>query len=520
MVEETSSLDLPEAFPASATLDRNVVSVAKGGGITFAGQIFLAASRFVLAVLMARLLGAKQYGLYSLTISVGAIAGGLALLGLDAALVRYVAIAAGRRDETRLWGALQVCMGLSLFASVVISTGLFALAYPIAEQTFGDPQLAPLLQLMSVIVPFLTLSDMLAGAHRGFKRMDYPALAQSVVQPMVRLVLVLVLALVGLNAALAVIIYGVADASASVVMLYYLNKQFRLKRPLRAAKREPRVILGFSVPIMLSDMMLRVRDNVQILLLGRLGTATSVGIFSVASQLNMFGGLFSSSINTSAKPVVAELHDRGDRQQLGHLYQTAAKWSLMTQLPMFLIIVLFSEQILSLFGKSFTDGATALVILACADLVNVGTGMGGTIIDMTGHTRLKLFNSIQRLILYVVLDLLLIPRWGLVGAATVVLITEFIINLLRLLEVYFLFRLWPYNRSALKPVAAAAAALAGALIVNRWFPADAGLIFLGINVAAVFAIYVGVTLLLGLSAEDRLMLSRFYQRARRILPGR
>ncbi len=513
MVDESGSINISDTLQPS-TFERNILVVAKGGGITYAGKLILAGSRFVTAVLLARLLGAEQYGLYILALSVGTLAAGLAILGLDDAVIRFVAIAAGRRDEGRVWGALQVCVGISLFLSVLVSTGLFALAYPIAEQVFHEPRLAPLLQFTSLIVPFLTLSDVLAGANRGFKKMEYPVIAQNIAQPMIRLILIGALAIIGLSAVQAVITYGLADFSASIIMLYFLNKQFALRRPLRTARRETRTILSFAVPYWLSGLLATFRGSIQALLLGTLSTVKGVGIFSIVDQLNAFGGQFASSITISVKPIVAELHDHGDRAQLGRIYQTTTRWSLAVQIPIFLALVLLPTAILSIFGKSFTDGAAALAVLALADLINVGTGMCGTLIDMTGHTKLKLANSIIRLVLYLGLGILLVPRWGVLGSAVAALVGEGTINVLRLIEVYILFRLWPYNRSILKPIAAGVLALISVLIIGMWLAAGASLLYTVIQVAVIFGVYLGANLLLGLSPEDREMLARVYRRAR------
>lgn len=495
-------------------LEGNIINVAKGGGITFAAKLFLSASRFLIAVLLARMLGAEQYGLYSLALSAAALCAGFALLGMDAALVRHVAIAASRRDEAGLWGALQVGVGASLAASVLLSVGLYAMAYPIAERLFAEPALAPLLQLVSAIVPLLTLSDTLSSASRGFKRMDYSALAQFVAQPVVRLVLTLALALLGLDAGAAVLIFGVSNGVAALMLLYFLNRQFALRRPLRAARRDTRAIMGFSLPFWISSLITTFQGNVQTLLVGSLSSIAGAGVFAMADQLNSLGNLFSSSINISARPLIAELHDRGDRRQLGEVYQTAAKWALSVNLPIFLAMVLFAEPILAIFGEEFTAGATALVILACANLVNVGTGMGGIILDMAGYTRLKLINSIVRLVLHLSLDLLLIPRYGIVGAAVTVLIAEGVINLVRLLQVFVLLRLLPYNRSFAKPFAAGAAALLSVLAVGGWLPGAPSLVATLLLGALLFAVYSGVTLLLGLSPLERTMLSRVQQRMR------
>lgn len=506
-----------EARPADAQapeLERNIVAVASGGGITFAAKLFLTASRFALAVLLARLLGAHDYGLYSLALSAAAIGAGVALLGMDAALVRYVAINAGRRDEAGVWGALQVGLGASLLASVAVSAGMFALAYPIAARVFGEPALAPLLQLSGAIVPLLTMADVLASASRGFRRMDYAALAQFIAQPIVRLALTLALALLGMSPAAAVVVYGLASGAAALILLVALNRQFALRRPLRAARRETGAIMGFALPFWMSGLITTFQGNLQTLLVGALGSIAGAGVFAMADALNSLGNLFSSSINTSARPVIAELYDRDERAQLGAIYQTAAKWALTVNLPIFLASVLYPAQLLAIFGEDFTVGARALAILACANLANVGTGMGGIILDMAGYSRLKLINTIVRLTLHLGLNIALIPRWGIDGAALAVLIAEGTLNLIRLVQVFVLMRLLPYSRGFAKPIAAGLLALASALLAGGLLPAEPGPLATLALVLLLCAVYGGAIMLMGLSPLERSMLARVGRRAR------
>jgi O-antigen/teichoic acid export membrane protein len=299
--------------------------------------------------------------------------------------------------------------------------------------------------------------------------------------------------------------------------LYFINKRFPLKRPLRLARWDLRAMLAFSTPVWMSDLLVKFHNNIQTLILGSLNTIVNVGIFSVANQITSVSGQFSSSLNISAKPVIAELHDRRDFKQMGHIYQTANKWALMVQLPVFLIMVFFPTQILSFFGKSFTGGAVALSILALADLVSVGTGMGGVIIDMTGYTKLKLLNSVIRLVTYLGLDLLLIPRWGIIGAAVAALLGESVINILRLIQVFFLFRLLPYNWSFVKPITASLLAVASALIIRSWLPPDSSLPLAIVNMGIILAVYSGASLLMGFSPEELTMLARIRQRARKMM---
>jgi O-antigen/teichoic acid export membrane protein len=504
--------------PPPAKSDQNILTVAKGGGIVFAGNLFEYGSRFVIGIVLARLLGAEQLGLCNLAMSVASIAAGLALLGLPSAMVRYVSLFRSRRDMAGLWGTLQLGLGLTSIVSVSMGIGLFVLADPIAEHVFHESRLVPLLRVISLVVPFSALSSIVAAATQGFKKMHYAVIGQHITQPAIRLLLVVALAVVvGLNAKTALAAFGVAVTIAFIMLFYFLNTLFPLKRPLRTARRDPREMLRFSLPVYLSSLISVFGGNIKTMLLGALNTATSVGIFAVASQINTIGQMFHGGIATASAPIVSDLYDRGEQEQLGRFYQTVTKWSFTLNLPLFLAVLLFPVPILSIFGRSFVGGAVALIILAWANLVNTGTGICGTVLNMTGNTSLRLVNSLFTFAVTIGLNILLIPRWGLIGAATASLAAAVTVNLLGLSQVFILFRLLPYDLSFAKPIAAGLVALAAAWGMRQLLPIQTNLFYLAMNVIFLFAVHAGMILLLGLSQEDRAVLDRVGRRMRAVV---
>jgi O-antigen/teichoic acid export membrane protein len=321
------------------------------------------------------------------------------------------------------------------------------------------------------------------------------------------------LALLGLNVFMASIVFGLSELAATLALIYLLHKQFSFKRPIREARRDTREIFTFALPFWMSGLLSKFRKNIQAVLLGTLDTVTGVGVFAIVSSINLVGRISYQSIIASVKPFLAELYSQGNIKQMGQLYQTTTRWTLMTNLPIFLIMVLFPEQLLIIFGESFVVGASALAILAYAELANAGTGICGSIIDMTGYTQLKLVNSVVWVLLLSVTNVLLIPPWGVMGAAVATLISTTVINLLRVAEVWFLLRLQPYNRTFLKPVAAGVGTYLCARLLSQWFSADATLVHAILHIAFVLIVYSGLILLLRLTPEDKTVLLRMNDRA-------
>jgi O-antigen/teichoic acid export membrane protein len=352
------------------------------------------------------------------------------------------------------------------------------------------------------------MSDTLIGAVRGFKNMEYPVIAKFIVQPIIRLVLIGIAVMFGLRVIHAVAIFFVGELVAALIIFYYLNKLFSLARPISAARADVNEIAKFAIPDWLAGLMDTFRGNIQALLIGALGSFTGVGIFTVSDQLNTIGRDFYSSINTASKPYIAELHDRNEHDKLQRIYQTTNKWSLLVNIPFFLILVLYPVQILSIFGKTFENGALALMIMACANLVDVGTGVGGAMLNMTGYTKLKLFNNIVSLVVSLALNVMLIPYFGVVGAALSALVVMAVLNTLRIVQVYRLLKLFPYNITFLKPLLAAIITGFVSYFLNKLYPIDSYLIHLAVHVSVLFAIFAFSIFILGLDPEDQQMVNR------------
>jgi O-antigen/teichoic acid export membrane protein len=162
---------------------------------------------------------------------------------------------------------------------------------------------------------------------------------------------------------------------------------------------------------------------------------------------------------------------------------------------------------LSIFGESYIGGASALIIIAWANLVNTGTGICGAMIDMSGNSKLKLVNSIVAVSSTLIINIVLIPIWGLIGAALAALASSIILNSLRVGEIYKLYQLQPYNWSYLKPILASSIALLVGLLFHYLLPFQDNIFMILINIVILLLAYFLLIYLLGFSKEDRMVLA-------------
>jgi O-antigen/teichoic acid export membrane protein len=500
----------------SSSSDAHILHAAKGVGFLGAGSMYSYGLGFLSSLLLARVLGAQGLGMYALGLTAAGLVSSLAALGLDDAMVRYLAIQRRARDEAGVIGTLQLGLGVSTLVGLAGGIGLLALAEPVATGIFDDPDLAPLMRVFGCIVPLMTVSNALVGAARGFKRMDVSALGEELVQTTVRLSLIAVLAIGGFDAVAAAIVFGVGDVTSSLTMVILLRRDTPLRAVFRrGARRDVRELLTFALPLWLAGALRKLRQNIETLLLGTLTAVASVGVYTVAAKVGFVGHAAYSAIIVSVKPNLAELHGTGDHEGLERLYRTATRWALLANIPFFLVTVLYADPLLRIFGTTFAAGSTALVILAVGELANAGTGVCGSVLDMTRHTGAKLINAVTWLVMLVGMNVLLIPRWGAVGAATATAVTTALVNGMRIWQVWVLERIQPYDRSFLKPVTAGAAAAAVGFGMRHQWP-DPHPLGTAAQALVVVATYTVAVTALRIAPEDRMVIRRVGRRARRL----
>jgi O-antigen/teichoic acid export membrane protein len=227
--------------------------------------------------------------------------------------------------------------------------------------------------------------------------------------------------------------------------------------------------------------------------------------------------MFFLAVGNISTPIIADFHSRGEIGQLKKLYQTTTKWMVMFNFPLFLTLVIFSKPLLSIFGSDFTYGSMALIIIAIGNLVYTGTGLGANILDMTNHTKVNSANSAFLVIVTITSDLLLIPRWGVIGAAAASAFSTVIVNVVCLIEVYVLLKMQPYELTMLKPILAGLIAAAMTFMLNQYIVLPT-LLYLLVGGTILWGSYALVLIILRFSEEDMLVINSFRARLKLLIP--
>jgi O-antigen/teichoic acid export membrane protein len=225
-------------------------------------------------------------------------------------------------------------------------------------------------------------------------------------------------------------------------------------------------LLAFASPLIVSNLFGIVAPRSDVLILGAWVTPEDVGVYSAAFQTSAILALIVGAIDTTVAPVMGGLLARDDGRGVETVYQVASRWLLMLALPLFLLMVFFRSEVLSLYGGRFVAGGDCLLLLACAQLFNSATGPAASVILMSGHSRKIMTVSVVVGTLLIAGNLILIPRFGILGGAIAVASCQILASVIRVAQVWRLRRILPWSWGMLKPIGAGVLALGLAGLVR------------------------------------------------------
>jgi O-antigen/teichoic acid export membrane protein len=325
------------------------------------------------------------------------------------------------------------------------------------------------LRVFSFQVPVLVLLRFLAGAATAANRFDFASKITNILSPAIFLVFLLLIGLryPGIYGTIAARI--LAQLAAVVCLVLFLTRRYpKVPKIQPVADNVFRDYLRLSMPLFFITMGYQLLRQMDTIMLGHFANERDVGIYSVALKISSFMLIGLEIALPIVAPLFSQFSETRNIELTEVLFTTVTKWLSYSGLVMFACIAIFRVELLHVFGKGFTVGATALLILAAGQLVNAGTGPTGVLLTMTGKQKWEVANTISMVAFNFLLNLVLIPPMGLIGAAIATAVSIATINGLKLLQVYMLFGLRAHNLKYLKGVVAIGGAGLIGYLLRSW----------------------------------------------------
>jgi O-antigen/teichoic acid export membrane protein len=515
-VEAVEDLDVSKPTRDIGGLGHNVSRLASGTGISILGRAVGRAGYTVSQVLLARLLGPANFGLYAIGWTLLCIAAVVAPLGLDQAVVRFGTHYYGQ-DKQKLKGALLHCIGYSLLSGLVLAIVCWWIAPWLALRVFHKPQLAGLLRGFALAIPLCSGAAVAAAATRITQRMKFSIIIDDFSRQGSAALMIVVLFLVGggLRGAVGAVVASFGVSLFVGLLLVWQIFRLDLSSDVNAESVH-REILSFSPTAFLAAAFGMLMLWIDRLVLAQFRPATDVGLYQAASQTTVLFEMILGALSMTVAPMIVELQRRHAQHQVEELYRISTKWALYLSAPLFLLLAFAARDfVVVVFGPGYAAGWLPLTILLCGQLANVGTGAVGLLLLMTGRERCWLLLNLGGFSANLVLALLLIPRFGIVGAAVSTAVSTTAFFSLTVIQVFQQLSIFPYDRRFLKILAAAAVSACVLFIVHSLVQTTP-LMRIGMVAIVGSGSFLAVLLMLRLDPEDRefLQLLRMQLRTR------
>ncbi len=487
--------------------ENDVRKVARGAGISFFGSLFGAGIYGLSHLIIARFLGAELFGIYSLGFAIFGVAEILSRIGLHEGAVRYVALYLGEGDYRRAKGVVFQSITFSFIVGVAIGAILFLSSGFIAERIFHNISINNVIKLFSLGVPFGASLIVALYVTRGFQKIRYFVGVRNFFNPLVNLSLIGVFYIAGFKLYGAICAWIISAVLSLVVTLFLINRELKVAKDVKPLFETSKLIT-FSLPLSISDFLFFLIMWTDALMLGYFKTEVEVGIYRVAVQIAFILTIFLRSFVTIFAPVISDLYNRNKRQQLENLFKITAKWISFLTLPACIIVAFLARDIMALFGDKFVLGSYVLVILIVAQLIRCSIGPARHMLIMSGHHKIILFNDIAVAGINVLLNFLLIPQYGMHGAAIATGISIVLMSFVQLVEVFHFLKMHSFKISFLKGLIAAGVCIVFLGFIKEYISEDIfqvkRLLIISCSTLIVYLISIFV---LKLDAEDKFVLS-------------
>lgn len=444
--------------------------IARGAGIAFTGSIVGMAFSYFSRMIIARFLGAADYGLISLSFAGMTIGAALASMGLPAGIVRYVSFYNGREDEGKIKGTIIGALKISTPVSIIFALLFFFGADWASLHIFHEPSLTPVLRIFSIGIPFWVLATNFISATIGFQDLRYRVYVNDLFQNILKLAAIVVFLVLGFGVIGAAWGWIVAVIGMPFLAFYFLERKvFSIfDSKVKAASME-RELISFSWPLILTSIVGMIMAYTDTLMLGYFSTAADVGIYNTALPTASLLGVVGHAFAAIFMPVASELYAKNREEELRGIYSTATKWILSVTLPGFLLMALFANAILGiLFGAEFIAAGPALSILAFSFFVTLVLGLTFAVLQVYGRTKIVMGCISAGAGANFILNFLLIPIYGIMGAAVATSISTILASILSLFFVFRIGKMQPFKKSNLKPVMASLLAVSIVYAVTKY----------------------------------------------------
>lgn len=417
-------------------------------------RVFSAGLSYGLFLAIPLLFGVEALGIFVLFQTLLGALGAFLTLGLNIALLRYVAQEDFNSQTAQLY---HKSMALSIGFSLLVALLVFLFSTPLSQLFPAFSQYPFVMVLLAISLPFQSMLLINVEVIRGMHIIKVSEFFRNL---LAYLVAILALAfgyfLNKEGVLIAVWAFTIGTVLAAVMStLYVVYKTRGTKRSSEASSFGEvgiREMLRTSLPMMGSSLVQNWNSRIMTVMLGFLASVEVVGVFGLSYKLSTLPDFFTAAIKAPSAPLISRYFKNKDWGELQKLLQTSVRLIVLLIIPVGAVLFIFSDALLSFTDKSFTQGTSTLRILIVATVSSSFFGLTGAFLNMCNHQTLLFKVVLFAFLLNLSISWLMVPQYGADGAAMAFLISTITWNALSAFFIYrkYSFTTFPYPIKSLR----------------------------------------------------------------------
>ncbi len=392
----------------------------------------------VFFIVSTRLYGPEIMGVFYLAYTMIEVATSLTVSGFNSGTLMFASrYADDPENKERLYRVLANGFAISLFISLALILFAHVGGPQLILARYTQENLLECVQILSFSLPFVVVPIIVIAATKAKLTMKWDAIIMGFVRPVLLIGISTVFYFLDMGLRGLAISFLVVHIVVTVCSLYVFGKYFSYRELVSHLLKFKLLkdLIVFAIPQNMNMTFNTLITNLDVMMLGYFGFSPEVLIFyGMGAQVVRNIRQVKLALSTSFSPVITRLHAQGDRTEMSESFSMVSRWITTVGLPLGLIVALLREDLLLLFHSSFDGDSTFMLLLLVPPLLACCFGLAGNIVVMTGHSIWNLFNSLVVAGLNTLFNLLLIPKYGMVGAAMATVLASTMISALQLVE--------------------------------------------------------------------------------------
>ncbi|HET9251873.1 MAG TPA: flippase [Candidatus Eisenbacteria bacterium] len=425
----TEAPSRPKPHPARKLLRQSTLLLV--------GRILSKLGNFATQILIVRYLSQSTYGGFAYALTIATVLQNLVGLGLERSVTRFLPIYQERGDIPRLFGTIAMTL-LTIVSLGLVSAGVLFGLQGVFTRWIPNPETTlPLLLILIFLAPLQAIDDMLVGTFAVFAKARSIFVRRFLLAPVLRLLVASAMVL-GKGDVLLLAIGYVASSLLGVAIYGLLLVRVLRQEGLLAAWRDRALrmpwkeVLGFTLPLLTTDLTYAAMTTLSVVLLGHLWNTTAVASLTAVLPAARMNELVMNTFGILFVPLAARMFANEDRPGINALYWRTSMWIAIFTFPVFAFTFSLAEPLtVLLFGERYASSAPILAILAAGCYFNASLGFNGLTLKVFGSVRSLVLINLATIAASVVLSAFLIPSLGPLGAAVSITAALVLYNVLK-----------------------------------------------------------------------------------------